>query len=86
MAEKSAAFVANEIRSRLDGKESNKNFHAAMDGLFVALGGHYATGILFNRIKVSGKIAYIVKKIISRGYRLGLEIKVNAGYKKRTRP
>jgi len=84
MAEKSAAFVAKEIRSKLKSMAQSDGFDASMDGLFVALGGNYAAGILFDKIKVSGSTAFLLKKFISRGYRLGLEMKVNAGYKKRT--
>ncbi len=84
MAEKTAAFVAKEIKNKIEGKNTAEDgFHASMDGLFVALGGNYAAGILFDKIKVSGIMAFLLKKIISRGYRLGLEVKVNAGYKKR---
>lgn len=83
MAEKSAAFVANEIKNKIEGVSARDGFNASMDGLFVALGGNYAAGILFDKIKVSGSTAFLLKKFISRGYRLGLELKVNAGYKKR---
>ncbi len=84
MAEKAAVYVANEIKKKKAGITDSKGFNASMDGLFIALGGHYATGILFDKIKVSGLVAYILKKLITRTYRLGLEIKVNAGYRKRT--
>lgn len=84
MAEKAAVYVANEIKMKRTGVTDSKGFAASMDGLFIALGGHYATGILFNKIKVSGLLAYMLKKLITRTYRLGLEIKVNAGYRKRT--
>ncbi|WP_295420504.1 FAD-dependent oxidoreductase [Sulfurovum sp.] len=83
MAEKSAAYVAKEIKCKRERKENHQSFHATMDGLFVALGGNYAAGILYDRIKVSGILGFLLKKLVSRGYRLGLEIKVNAGYKKR---
>ncbi len=82
IAEKSAEYVAKNI-IRIESKESIQPFHASVDGVFVALGGHYAIGVLFKVIKVKGYSAYMLKKIITRFYRLGLELKVNAGYKKR---
>jgi NADH dehydrogenase FAD-containing subunit len=54
-----------------------------MDGLFIALGGNYAAGTLFEKVKVSGSFASLLKKLITRLYRLGLEVKVNAGYRQR---
>jgi len=83
MAEKAAEYVAKEIKTKLDGLSHKKAFNAKMDGLFIALGGNYAVGILYNKIKVSGTLAYLLKKFITRVYRLGLEIKVNAGYRQR---
>lgn len=83
MAEKAAEYVAKEIKRKLDGLPPKKAFNAKMDGIFIALGGNYAVGILYNKIKVSGTLAYLLKKFITRVYRLGLEIKVNAGYRKR---
>lgn len=83
VAEKSAAYVAKSI-TRLNEEKSLEPFHAKVDGVFVALGGEYALGILFKRIRVKGYLAYLLKKLISRSYRFGLEIKVNAGYKKRS--
>ena len=83
VAEKSAAYVAEVIINREKG-ESTPPLKTSIDGLFIALGGKYAVGILFDRIKVEGYLAYILKKAITLFYRYGLEIKVNAGYKKRT--
>ncbi len=80
MAEKAAAYVARTII----GKEQAP-FDAKMDGLFIALGGRYAAGVLYERIKVKGYFAYLMKKAITRSYRLGLELKVNAGYRNRAK-
>ncbi|RUM87268.1 MAG: hypothetical protein DSZ24_06565 [Thermodesulfatator sp.] len=84
MAEKSAEYVAEHIINRMD-RSGTAPFHAEMEGLFVALGGKYATGILFERIKVRGYTAYLLKKAITTIYRWGLELKVNAGYRSRGR-
>ena len=82
-AEKSAEYVAQSIRLRLKGREP-KPFHARIDGVFVALGGRYAVGELFGRIRVKGYTAYLLKKIITKGYYLGLKLRINTGFRKRT--
>ena len=83
IAEKSAEYVAGAILQDISGSPK-KPFDAKMDGIFIALGGEYALGILYDKIRVEGYLAYLLKKAITRFYRLGLEIKVNAGYKKRS--
>lgn len=83
MAEKTASYVAKIINERSMGANHVKAFNAKMDGLFIALGGNYAVGTLYDKIKVSGVLAFLLKKLITRAYRLGLEIKVNAGYRQR---
>lgn len=82
IAEKSAEYVAKSIIN-CECKETCQPFDAKVDGVFVALGGEYAVGVLYKHIKVSGYLAYILKKALTRFYRFGLEIKVNVGYKKR---
>ncbi|MEA1879486.1 MAG: FAD-dependent oxidoreductase [Campylobacterota bacterium] len=82
IAEKSAEYVVKNI-AKLDNKQLITPFNEKVDGMFIALGGNYAVGILFDKIKVSGYIAYLLKKLITRAYRFGLELKVNTGYKKR---
>lgn len=84
-AEKSAGYVALSIKKALKGKQS-KPFTAKVDGVFVALGGEYAVGSLFNIIRVKGYKAYLLKKLITKGYYLGLKLRINTGYKKRTTP
>lgn len=81
-AEKSAEYVADLIKNELDGKPL-KPFHAKIDGLFVALGGEYAVGELFGVIRVKGYTAYLLKKLITKGYYLGLKLRINTGFKKR---
>lgn len=81
-AEKSAEYVAECIKNGLDGK-ALKPFHAKIDGIFVALGGEYAVGELFGFIRVKGYTAYVLKKLITKGYYLGLKLRINTGFKKR---
>ena len=82
MAERSAEYVAKHILA-CESNEVCKPFDAKVDGVFVALGGKYAVGVLFDKIKIDGYLAYLLKKLLTRFYRFGLEVKVNVGYKKR---
>lgn len=82
-AEKSAEYVARVIKNRIDGKPL-RPFHAKVDGVFVALGGKYAVGELFGFIRVKGYTAYVLKKFITKTYYLGLKLRINTGFKKRT--
>ena len=82
-AEKSAEYVADAIKKRLEGKPVEP-FHAKVDGVFVALGGRYAVGELFGVIRVKGYTAYLLKKLITKGYYLGLKLRINTGFKKRS--
>ena len=82
IAEKSAEYVANTIRKRIDGIV-NEPFHANVSGIFIALGGKYAVGEMFNFIKVKGYWAYLLKKAITHAYYLGLHLRINTGYKNR---
>lgn len=84
-AERSAEYVASAIRKRVDNEEV-KPFHASVLGVFIALGGRWAAGELFGVIKVKGYSAYLLKKAITYMYYLGLHLRINTGYKKRTRP
>jgi NADH:ubiquinone reductase (H+-translocating) len=82
-AEKSAEYVARSIKDDLQGKAPGA-FHARIDGVFVALGGRYAVGELFGVIRVKGYTAYVLKKITTKGYYLGLKLRINTGFRKRT--
>ncbi len=82
IAEKSAAYVAKTI-TQLENREPILPLDTKSDGMFVALGGKYAAGILYNRIKTRGYTAWLLKKAITYVYRHGLDIRVNAGYAKR---
>jgi len=82
-AEKSAQYAAFAIKE-LEKNKTPKAFHGKVDGLFVALGGNYAVGQLFGWIKVKGTIAYLLKKLITKSYYIGLKLRLNTGFKKRT--
>jgi len=81
-AERSAEYVAESIRKKIDNKEI-KPFDAKVLGVFIALGGHWASGELFGVIKVKGYSAYLLKKAITYAYYLGLRLRINTGYKNR---
>jgi len=83
IAERSAEYTADAIKRILQYEEL-KPFNASVQGLFVALGGEYAVGEMFNFIKVRGYTAYLLKKLITYTYYLGLKLRVNTGFKKRT--
>ena len=82
-AERSAEYVAGAIKAQLL-HQPLKPFHASVDGVFVALGGEYAVGEMFRVIKVKGYTAYLLKKLITYTYYLGLKLRLNTGFKKRT--
>ena len=84
IAEKSAEYVAKTIRQRIDGVQSQA-FDADVSGVFIALGGKYAVGEMFKYIKVKGYLAYLLKKVITHAYYLGLRLRINAGFKNRIR-
>lgn len=82
-AEISAQYVAKSITKLIERKEL-KPFKGKVDGIFVALGGDYAVGEMFSLIKVKGKTAYILKKLITKSYYIGLKLRLNTGFMKRT--
>ncbi len=81
-AEKSAEYVAKAIFSRIE-RSSLEPFNASVAGMFIALGGQYAVGEVFKYIKVKGYLAYLLKKAITHAYYIGLNLRINAGYKNR---
>jgi NADH dehydrogenase len=83
-AERSAEYVAKSIKQTLEHSQV-KPFNASIDGVFVALGGKYAVGEMFKVIKVKGYSAYLLKKLITYTYYVGLKLRVNTGFKIRTK-
>ncbi|ABB44491.1 FAD-dependent pyridine nucleotide-disulphide oxidoreductase [Sulfurimonas denitrificans DSM 1251] len=81
-AERSAEYAAESIRKRIDNK-TIAPFDAKVLGVFIALGGNWASGELFGVIKVKGYSAYLLKKAITYAYYLGLRLRINTGYKNR---
>ena len=82
-AESSAEYAAHAIRQDIAGHGLTP-YRGRVDGVFVALGGHYAVGELFGAIRVKGRLAYLLKKWITKSYYLGLRLRLNTGFKKRT--
>ena len=83
-AERSAEYVADAIIKRINSQEPQE-FKATVMGMFVALGGKYAVGEVFKFIKVSGYSAYLLKKAITYGYYLGLRLRINTGFRNRSK-
>ena len=82
VAERSAEYVADAI---INPKEELKPFSASVLGVFVALGGKYAVGEMFGKIRIKGYLAYLMKKGIIFTYHKGLSLRINAGYKIRSK-
>jgi len=82
-AERSAEYAAFAIAEQLKGNEP-KPFDASVHGVFIALGGNFAVGEMFGFIKLKGYTAYLFKKLITYSYYLGLKLRANTGFKKRT--
>ncbi|MDH4945312.1 FAD-dependent oxidoreductase [Sulfurimonas sp. C5] len=82
-AERSAEYVVKTINQLLS-NEDIETFRARVDGVFVALGGYYAVGELFQYIKVKGKLAYLLKKLITKSYYIGLKLRLNTGFMRRS--
>ncbi len=82
-AERSAEYAAYAIGQDIAGR-AVRPYRGTVDGVFVALGGRYAVGELFGVIRVRGYLAYLLKKVITKSYYLGLKLRLNTGFKKRT--
>jgi NADH dehydrogenase len=84
LAEKSAIYVAKAIKSHSK-KEKVTAFNTSTKGVFIALGGRYAVGQIYQYIKVKGYGAYLLKKTLASLYYLGLKLRINTGFKNRIR-
>ncbi len=82
IAEQCASSVAGNIINKIEEIELIP-YDGKVDGMFVALGGNYAVGTMYNKLKVKGYLAYLLKKIITFMYRYGLMLRLNNGYKLR---
>jgi NADH dehydrogenase len=82
IAEQCASVVAKNILKKLDNQPLNK-YDGKMDGMFVALGGEYAVGTMFDVIKIKGYLAYLMKKLITKSYHYGLKLRLNNSFRTR---
>ncbi len=82
IAEQCATVVAKNILKKLDNQPLNK-YDGKMDGMFVALGGEYAVGTMFDVIKIKGYLAYLMKKLITKSYHYGLKLRLNNSFRTR---
>lgn len=82
IAEQCAESVALNIIHKKNGN-TPEIYRGHIDGMFIALGGNYAVGTIFNKIKVKGYVAFILKKFITKSYHYGLIFRFNNGYKLR---
>lgn len=80
-AELSGRYVAKNIARLLDGKDM-KIEPLKMSGMFVALGGKYGAGVIFDKLFFSGYIAYLLKQAIFKMYKFPLISRCKRGYKK----
>jgi NADH dehydrogenase len=80
IAEQSASRVAKNIIKKMD-NIAPKPYEGQMDGMFVALGGNYAVGTLYDTIKVKGYLAYLLKKFITKMYHYGLKLRLNNSFR-----
>lgn len=80
IAEQCAENVAQNIIAKINNKELTP-YDGHIDGMFVALGGHYAVGTIFDSFKTKGYVAYLLKKLITKMYHHGLLFRLNNGYK-----
>ncbi len=82
IAEQCAGVVAKNIIKKLN-NESLTKYDGKMDGMFVALGGEYAVGTMFDMIKIKGYMAYLMKKFITKSYHYGLKLRLNNSFRTR---
>jgi len=82
IAEQCASVVAKNIIRKLERRELLK-YDGKMDGMFVALGGEYAVGTMFDMIKLKGYMAYLMKKLITKSYHYGLKLRLNNSFRTR---
>jgi NADH dehydrogenase len=82
IAEQCASVAAKNILRKLDNQPLIK-YDGKMDGMFVALGGEYAVGTMFDAIKLKGYMAYLLKKIITKSYHYGLKLRLNNSFRTR---
>jgi NADH dehydrogenase len=80
-AEQTGDIVATNISASMHNKSHRTKF-ANLEGVLVALGGKNAAIILFDFIKVSGYLGYMLKSFITWQYKVQLDMKANKWYSK----
>ncbi len=83
VAERSAEYCALAIKKSLEGKRAEP-FRGSFQGMFIALGGRFGAAELFG-FRFSGVAAYIMKRIVTFIYFLGIDLRANTGYKVRSK-
>jgi len=78
-AELAASYVASNINNAITGKELVKQ-NIKLKGFLASLGGKYGAAELFGSIRLSGFIAYCLKKIVEKKYKNPLRKKCQEGY------
>ena len=78
-AELAASYVASNINNIIAGKELVKQ-SIKPRGFLASLGGRYGAAELFESIKLSGFIAYFLKKSVEKNYKNPLRKKCKEGY------
>lgn len=79
-AELAAAYVAKNIKNDVSGREMEKG-SVKLQGMFVALGGTYGSGVILDTLKFSSKIGFVIKKIIEHFYKHPLKKRCKKGYR-----
>ncbi len=81
IAVKSASVCAKNIISHIKNSPLSE-FVPKIEGVLVALGGRYAVGLLYDKIKVKGIFAYMIKHFVFIRYKLPLLKYLKIGYSK----
>lgn len=71
-AEQSAGVVVQNIKAQLKG-ERPQHISFGLQGMMVALGGYNAAVVLFDTVKVSGFLGYLLKRMITWRYKFRLD-------------
>lgn len=79
-AEKSAEIVAKNIKLQLSGQRPQHAF-IHLEGILVALGGKYASVVMFDIFRVSGYLGYLFKRLITWRYKYLLDSEAFKAYK-----
>jgi len=79
-AEKTGEVVAKNISCLLHNKTPKKQ-NTSLEGVLVALGGKYASVVLFEMFRITGYLGYLIKSLITWQYKVQLDEKAHSWYK-----